>query len=84
MSLLKEAAIAMIKKGWPVFFDSDIEKNLNRNKSIMNTDLVDYELGFSVKLNMTKAERLMTNQSVMTHAMILTAVHLDESGKSVR
>jgi bleomycin hydrolase len=50
----------------------------------MDTDLVDYELGFNIKLNLTKAERLMTGESAMTHAMVLTAVHLDSEGKPVR
>ncbi|KAI7555785.1 hypothetical protein KC343_g12905, partial [Hortaea werneckii] len=46
--------------------------------------LVDYELGFNVKLGMSKAERLLTGESAMTHAMVLTAVHLDRDGKPVR
>ena len=33
---------------------------------------------------MTKAERLLTGESLMTHAMVLTAVHLDAAGKPVR
>jgi bleomycin hydrolase len=44
----------------------------------MDTDLVDYELGFNIKLGMGKAQRLLTNESAMTHAMVLTGVHLDE------
>ena len=50
----------------------------------MDTGLIDYELGFNVRLGMSKAQRLMTGESAMTHAMVLTAVHLDENGKSVR
>jgi bleomycin hydrolase len=45
---------------------------------------VDYELGFNVTLNMSKAERLLTGESAMTHAMVLTAVHLDKDNKPVR
>ena len=33
---------------------------------------------------MTKAERLLTGESQMTHAMVLTAVHLDANNKPVR
>lgn len=50
----------------------------------MDTDLVDYELGFNIKLGLTKAERLLTGESAMTHAMVLTAVHLDEDNKPIR
>lgn len=48
-----------------------------------DTKLYDYELGFNVRLGMSKAQRLMTRESAMTHAMVLTAVHV-EAGKSVR
>lgn len=82
--VLKKACIAMIKKGFPVFFGSDVGKYSDSAKGIMDTDLVDYELGFNVKLGMTKAERLMTGESAMTHAMVLTAVHLGPNGEPVR
>lgn len=65
-SVLKKACIEMIKKGFPVFFGSDVGKYSDSAKGIMDTDLVDYELGFNVKLGMSKAERLMTGESAMT------------------
>ena len=39
---------------------------------------------FNVKLGMTKSERLLTKESAMTHAMVITAVHIDSSGMPVR
>lgn len=83
-SVMKQACIAMLRKGYPIFFGSDVGKYSDSTKGIMDTDLVDYELGFNVKLGMTKAERLQTGESAMTHAMVLTAVHLDKEGKPVR
>lgn len=65
-SVLKKACIEMIKKGFPVFFGSDVGKYSDSQKGIMDTDLIDYELGFNVKLGMSKAERLMTGESAMT------------------
>ena len=52
----------------------------------MDLDLIDYEVGIgSSLLGMSKAERLLTGESQMTHAMVLTAVHVDEqTGKPVR
>ena len=41
-------------------------------------------LGFNITLNLSKAERLLTGESQMTHAMVLTAVHLDKDNKPVR
>jgi bleomycin hydrolase len=83
-NVLKQACVAMLKRGFPVFFGSDVGKQSDGAKGIMDTDLVDYELGFNVKLGMSKAERLRTGESQMTHAMVLTAVHLDKDGSPVR
>ncbi|EMD00653.1 hypothetical protein BAUCODRAFT_566432 [Baudoinia panamericana UAMH 10762] len=80
----KQACIAMLKKGLPIFFGSDVGKYSDSAKGIMDTDLIDYSLGYDVSLGMTKAQRLQTGESMMTHAMVLTAVHLDRDGKPVR
>lgn len=82
--VMKKACIEMLKKGFPIFFGSDVGKYSDSTRGIMDTDLVDYELGFNVKLGMSKAERLTTGESAMTHAMVLTAVHLSPDGKPVR
>ncbi|TEA15784.1 Bleomycin hydrolase [Colletotrichum sidae] len=85
MAALKAACVAMLKAGLPVFFGSDVGKFSDRQQGIMDLDIVDYELGFGVStLGMDKASRLRTGESAMTHAMVLTAVHLDADGKSVR
>jgi bleomycin hydrolase len=83
MDVLKTACIRMLQAGLPIFFGSDVGKYSNSSSGIMDTSLIDYELGFNVRLGMSKAQRLMTGESAMTHAMVLTAVHV-ENGKSVR
>jgi bleomycin hydrolase len=83
-AVLKEACVAMLRKGSPIFFGSDVGQQSDTRKGIMDTDLIDYELGFNVKLGLSKAERLLTGESQMTHAMVLTAVHLDKDDKPVR
>lgn len=82
MSVMKSACVGMLKAGLPVFFGCDVGK-YSDTSGIMDIDLVDYELGFNVRLGMTKAQRLMVGESAMTHAMVLTAVHV-EDGKTVR
>lgn len=86
MSVLKSACVKMIKAGLPVFFGCDVGKFSNSASGIMDLDLYDYELGVGVGLiGMNKADRLRTGESQMTHAMVLTAVHLDDTtGKPVR
>ncbi|KUI59880.1 Cysteine proteinase 1, mitochondrial [Cytospora mali] len=86
MQTLKSACVAMLKAGIPVFFGSDVGKFSDRVSGVMDLELIDYELGFNVSLlGMDKAARLRTGESAMTHAMVLTAVHVDEkNGKTVR
>ncbi|KAF2874630.1 bleomycin hydrolase [Massariosphaeria phaeospora] len=83
MPTMKKAVIEMLKRGFPVFFGSDVGKYSDSTKGIMDTELFDYELGFNIKLGLKKAERLQTGESQMTHAMVLTAVHVVD-GKPVR
>lgn len=39
---------------------------------------------FDIKLGLTKAQRLQVGESAMTHAMVISGVHLDQDGKPVR
>ena len=40
---------------------------------------------FDIKFGMTKAERIRTGESQMTHAMVISGVHLDpQTGNPVR
>jgi bleomycin hydrolase len=50
----------------------------------MDVDLFDYERALDVKFSLTKSERLLTGESAMTHAMVITAAHLDADGRPVR
>ncbi|KAL8718922.1 MAG: hypothetical protein Q9225_004004 [Loekoesia sp. 1 TL-2023] len=76
MTTMKEACISMLRADIPIFFGSDVGKFSSSQSGIMDTDLVDYELGFNIRLGLSKAQRLMTDESSMTHAMVLTAVHV--------
>lgn len=49
----------------------------------MDQWLLDVRLGFNTTLRMDKAQRLKTGESSMTHAMVLTGVHV-EKGQPVR
>lgn len=83
VATLKAAAIAMIRAGLPVFFGCDVGKYSSSASGIMDTALFDYEIAFNVRLGMDKSSRLRTGESAMTHAMVLTGVHVDD-GKPVR
>ncbi|KAH8690003.1 putative bleomycin hydrolase [Talaromyces proteolyticus] len=83
MDIIKAGAIAMLRAGIPVFFGSDVGQFSDPASGIMDTDLYDFNLGFNITLGLTKEQRLKTGESAMTHAMVLTAVHI-EGGKPVR
>ncbi|THU87711.1 peptidase C1B, bleomycin hydrolase [Dendrothele bispora CBS 962.96] len=81
---MKAAVIKMIKAGVPVFFGCDVGQSSERLAGLMNTTLFNYEATFDITLGLTKAQRLQTNESAMTHAMVISGVHLDADGKPVR
>ncbi|MCJ1246665.1 hypothetical protein MMC30_003874 [Trapelia coarctata] len=83
MSIIKSTCVAMLAANLPVFFGSDVGKFSSNTSGIMDSNLVDYELGFNIKLGMGKADRLRAGESAMTHAMVLTGVHVVE-GAAVR
>jgi len=83
MATMKQATIGMLRAGLPVFFGSDVGKFSNSTSGIMDPALYDYGLAFNISLNMSKSQRLKVRESAMTHAMVLTAVQV-EDGKSVR
>ncbi|KIW12536.1 hypothetical protein PV08_09813 [Exophiala spinifera] len=83
MTTMKKAAISMLRAGLPVFFGSDVGKFSNSSSGIMDPNLYDYGLAFNINLGLSKSQRLRTGESAMTHAMVLTAVQV-EDGKSVR
>ncbi|KAM0754251.1 bleomycin hydrolase [Meredithblackwellia eburnea MCA 4105] len=81
---LKKVAVDLLKAGTPVWFGCDVGKSSNSSLGIMDTELYDVEGAFGTSYGMSKAERLVTGDSQMTHAMTLTGVHLDADGNPVR
>jgi bleomycin hydrolase len=74
---LKAAVVRMIKAGHPVFFGCDVGKFSDSALGIMDTALFEYENAFDFNFGLTKADRLQTCESAMTHAMVITGVHID-------
>lgn len=50
----------------------------DRVSGTLDTKLFDYHTAYGFELGLDKAERLQTGDSFATHAMVITAVHLDE------
>ncbi|KAH6914439.1 bleomycin hydrolase [Coprinopsis sp. MPI-PUGE-AT-0042] len=81
---MKAMVIKMVKTGQPVFFGCDVGKFSDSGAGIMDTALFEYENAFDIKLGLSKAQRLEICDSSMTHAMVISGVHLDPDGKPIR
>lgn len=80
---LKECAVAQLREDLPVWFGCDVGQSYLREEGIMDTAALDVDglLGFPVEGCMDRAERLDYGESLMTHAMVLEGVNLDEAGR---
>lgn len=76
--------IAAIKADQPVFFGCDATPGRQRKEGIWDAQLHGYETALGTSFNMTKAQRLQTGESMAGHAMVFTAVHVDDQGRAVR
>ena len=82
MDRLKELAIAQMKAGETVLFGSDVGQSSNRKAGVMAEGMHDFTASMDIRLTQDKAGRLDYSESLMTHAMVLTGVDLDENGKA--
>ena len=82
MDRLKELAIAQMQAGETVWFGSDVGQSSNRKAGIMADGMYDFTSSMNIQLTQDKAGRLDYSESLMTHAMVLTGVDLDENGKA--
>ena len=80
ISQLKEAAIAQLKDGKPVWFGADIDHGMMFQEGIMDPDIYKANLLFDTEFRMTKAQRLDYGHSMMNHAMVIIGVNLDDNG----
>ncbi|HGA1422744.1 TPA: aminopeptidase C [Streptococcus suis] len=86
MNRFKELAIAQLKAGESVWFGSDVGQSSNRQTGIMATNTYDFSsgLGIHFHLHQDKAGRLDYSESLMTHAMVLTGVDLDDNEQPLK
>lgn len=84
MDRFKELAIAQMQAGETVWFGSDVGQVSDRQKGIMATNTYDFTSSMDIALTQDKAGRLDYSESLMTHAMVLTGVDLDENGKATK
>lgn len=76
LSEFKNLIINQLKQGEVVWFGSDVSKGGDRQAGLLDTKLYQRDQLFDFDFSMTKAERLDSGESMMNHAMVITAVDL--------
>lgn len=78
---IKEAALASIKNGEPMYASCDVGKQSNTASGVGYLDPGMYNLGqlFGVDLTMDKKARILTRQSGSSHAMLIVACDTDDN-----
>ncbi|MBR7683869.1 aminopeptidase C [Streptococcus equi subsp. zooepidemicus] len=84
MERFKELAIKQMQAGESVWFGSDVGQVSDRQKGILALNTYDFQAGMDIQLSQDKAGRLDYSESLMTHAMVLTGVDLDDTGKPIK
>ena len=84
MDRFKKLAIAQMQAGETVWFGCDVGQVSNRKAGLLTLDSYDFETALDIKFTQDKASRLDYAESLMTHAMVITGVDLDENGQSTK
>lgn len=81
---MKTFAISQLKDGQSVWFGVDMGPQVDRESGLMASGIFASDDLFNVDSTMTKAQRLDYGESLMTHAMVLTGVDLDENDQPTK
>ena len=79
IEVLMDVAKAAIKSNVPVWFGCDVGKQMASKQGILDLDVYQHKLVYGTDVNkvLNKSNRMIYGQSQMTHAMVLTGVHLN-------
>ncbi|VVU95787.1 Peptidase C1-like family [seawater metagenome] len=80
---MKELSKNMILDNEPVWFGCDVGKENLKSSCLMDKNILAYEEPLGVKFNLTKKEKLIYKESLMTHAMVLSGCNIIEDNNSV-
>ncbi len=84
IDLMKEITMKVICDGEPVWFGCDVGKMMQREQGLWDARLFEYDKVYETEFALSKADRLLHHQTLMTHAMLFTGVDVDDSGNPRR
>jgi len=73
---LKEYTLKSVLANDPVWFGCDVGKESDSKLGLMKLGLYDYEAIYGVDLSMTKEQRVMYQESIPSHAMVIIGVDM--------
>ncbi|AFH51232.1 Aminopeptidase C [Corynebacterium pseudotuberculosis 267] len=83
IEVLRDAVRDSLIDATPVWFGCDTEVQAYSDAGLWDAHLFDYEGLYGVNFDMSKTQRLLTGDSLMTHAMVFTGMDLAEDGTTV-
>jgi len=84
MDDLRDLTIRQLKDGKVVWFGSDVGQFSERKAGMLTRDALSVGTLLGTEFRMSKEERLDYHDSLMTHAMVITGVDLDEEGRPLK
>ncbi len=72
----KALAKQQLVDGEPVWFGCDVGKMSDRETGLLDVGQYAYDTALGVEFSLSKGDRLLYGESLMTHAMVLTGVNL--------
>ncbi|WP_338208671.1 C1 family peptidase [Lactiplantibacillus paraxiangfangensis] len=76
MGVLTDVAVQQLKAGETIWFGNDVLRQMDRKAGYLDAHLFESAKLFGINGHMTKAQRLLTGEGEVSHAMTLTGVDL--------
>jgi bleomycin hydrolase len=76
LEILKECTIRQLRADEPVWFGCDIRLQTEKKKGLMDSAVFLFDHSLGTNLQLDKSNRLLYGDSLLTHAMVFTGVHM--------
>lgn len=76
MGVLTDVAVKQLKAGETIWFGNDVLRQMDRKQGYLDAHLFESAKLFGINGHLTKAQRLLTGEGEVSHAMTLTGVDL--------
>lgn len=84
LDTMKSLAIERLRKDKPVFFSCDVNRQFRADLGVWDADLIQLDQLYGITTETTKADRMLTAESRLTHAMVFTGVDFDTDSDTPR